>query len=505
MYVSHPLLKPDAIEEREYQKNILETALRRNTLCVLPTGLGKTNIAIMLAAQRLEDYPDKKILVMAPTKPLCAQHQKSFQNAFDIPSKEIFLVTGQVQPADRKEIYSRFKIIVATPQTIWNDIKNHLINLNDFCLLVLDETHRSVGDYAYTYVAEAYKRVPEGRILGLTASPGSDKAKINGICKALGIEAVEIRTDSDEDVKPYIKQLNMEWVKVELPFFLKEAQQCFKLAIRNRISKLKEWEVHISTKKDMIEVQKKTITRIKTERRPILFQILMTTTEAIKIWHLLELLETQSMKAVKTYLAKIKEGKTASEKRLLHDSHVKMGIGYIEKHEGEHPKIEKISEIVSENLKQNKDYAIIVFSHYRDNIEKLHEVLSKAEGCRPVILIGQSGEKGLTQKEQVEILRDFAAGIYNCLITSPIGEEGLHIAAADLAIFYESVASEIRNIQRRGRVARTKVGKVIFLQTKDTRDESYYYAAQRKERKMKEVLKEMQQNREGQTNIEKFV
>jgi len=499
MYVSHPFLKPDAIEEREYQRNILETAVRKNTLCVLPTGLGKTNIAIMLAAHRMEDYPEKKILVMAPTKPLCAQHQKSFQNAFDIPSKDIFLVTGQVMPQDRREIYSKFKIIVATPQTIENDIKNHLIDLNDFSLLVFDETHRSVGDYAYTYVAEAYKGIPHSRILGLTASPGSDRTKINDICKALGIEAVEIRTDSDEDVKPYIKELNMEWVKVELPFLLKEAQSCFKLAIKNRINKLKEWDVHISTKKDMIELQRKTISSLKTERRPILFHILMTATEAIKIWHLLELLETQSMRAVRTYLNKLREGKMASEKRLLHDSYVKMGIGYIEKHEGEHPKIEKIAEIVSENLKQSKNYTIILFSHYRDNIEKLHEILSKIEGCRPVILIGQSGEKGLTQKEQVEIIRDFNAGIHNCLITSPVGEEGLHIPSADMAIFYESVASEIRSIQRRGRVGRAKVGKIIFLQTKDTRDESYYYAAQRKENKMKAILKEMQNSSNQKT------
>src|SRR3989344_3982815 len=126
MYVSHPFLKPDAIEEREYQKNILETAVRKNTLCVLPTGLGKTNIAIMLAANRMENFPEKKILIMAPTRPLCAQHQKSFQSAFDIPSKEIILVTGQVMPQDRREIYKGFRIIISTPQCIEHDLKNSI-------------------------------------------------------------------------------------------------------------------------------------------------------------------------------------------------------------------------------------------------------------------------------------------------------------------------------------------------------------------------------------------
>ena len=122
--------------------------------------------------------------------------------------------------------------------------------------------------------------------------------------------------------------------------------------------------------------------------------------------------------------------------------------------------------------------------------------------CKPVILIGQSGERGLSQKEQIEVIMEFNDGYYNCLITSPIGEEGLHIPSADIAIFYDSVASEIRTIQRRGRVGRTKVGKIIFLLTRKTRDEGYYWTSQRREAKMKTILKSMQ--KKGKT-INDFV
>ena len=126
----------------------------------------------------------------------------------------------------------------------------------------------------------------------------------------------------------------------------------------------------------------------------------------------------------------------------------------------------------------------------RKIISRLLEVLKNV--CSPISLIGQSGEKGLSQKEQIDAVKDFEAGVYNCLITSSIGEEGLHISSADIAIFYEPVASEIRTIQRRGRVGRTKLGKIIFLITKDTRDEANFYSAGRKEKKMKEILKGMQ-------------
>ena len=44
-FISHPWINPDTVEAREYQENVVKTALTGNTLCVLPTGLGKTNIA----------------------------------------------------------------------------------------------------------------------------------------------------------------------------------------------------------------------------------------------------------------------------------------------------------------------------------------------------------------------------------------------------------------------------------------------------------------------------
>jgi len=74
------------------------------------------------------------------------------------------------------------------------------------------------------------------------------------------------------------------------------------------------------------------------------------------------------------------------------------------------------------------------------------------------------------------------------LIATSIGEEGLDIPSVEYAIFYEAVPSEIRTIQRRGRVGRQSVGKVIFLITKNTSDEAYFYAAIRKERKMGKIL-----------------
>ena len=126
--------------------------------------------------------------------------------------------------------------------------------------------------------------------------------------------------------------------------------------------------------------------------------------------------------------------------------------------------------------------------------------------CEPIVLIGQAGKRGLTQKEQINVIREYNDDAFNCLVTSPIGEEGLHIPSADIAIFYDSVPSEIRTIQRRGRVGRTKIGKIIILITRKTRDESYYWTAKRKETKMKQILRRMQyESNKKQPSLDDFV
>lgn len=491
-FIRAPYIKNNVLESRAYQESILKTAVKKNTLCVLPTGMGKTQIAVMVAAHRLNKYPEKKILMMAPTRPLCAQHQDAFRKFMDMEENEIVLVTGVIRPEDRMHLYHRSPIIVATPQTIRNDIKNGLIGLKNFSLMIFDECHRAVKDYAYTYVSKMYGMVPGHLILGLTASPGGDEEKIKHITKNLSIDAVEIRTEEDEDIMKYVKEIDTEYIRVDLPQELKDAQSLIKASLKNDFSGLRRYDIHARGKKDLLDAQRRIMKELETDKRPVYFNLVAQITKAIKVSHLLEMMETQSVKAARKYIKKLRLKKAASDRRALSDPEIMKAIRMIETYETEHPKILKIAEIMEEQLQKNKDVKIIVFSHFRDNIERIEDILNNIKGCRATSLIGQAGVKGLSQKQQIDVIKDYEADVYNCLITSPIGEEGLHLASADIAIFYDSVPSEIRTIQRRGRVGRTKIGRIIFLLTRGTRDETYYYIAKRKEETMKDILKGMQ-------------
>ena len=204
------------IEPRGYQKAIFETTKEKNTLVVLPTGVGKTLIALMLSIERLKKHPTTKVLFLAPTKPLVEQHFDYFKKHLPELFADLQFFTGQIESEKRKKIWQTAEIIFSTPQCIANDIKNYLYNLNDVSLLIIDEAHRCLKNYDYTKVVSSYKNNAKNqRILGLTASPGSDSEKVIQISKHLSLEEIEVRTRESEDVKPYLQEREYNVIEIE--------------------------------------------------------------------------------------------------------------------------------------------------------------------------------------------------------------------------------------------------------------------------------------------------
>ncbi|MBO4521601.1 MAG: DEAD/DEAH box helicase, partial [Methanomicrobium sp.] len=110
-YITHPLIRPGSLEERKYQLAIAVHAIEDNTLVVLPTGLGKTAVALLVAAMRLRACGGK-ILMMAPTKPLVDQHLKMFADKLIEPDGDreamgsgFALFTGETPTDERKEMW----------------------------------------------------------------------------------------------------------------------------------------------------------------------------------------------------------------------------------------------------------------------------------------------------------------------------------------------------------------------------------------------------------------
>jgi Fanconi anemia group M protein len=364
----------------------------------------------------------------------------------------------------------------------------------------VDEAHRSVGNYAYVYIAKKYMaQASDPLILALTASPGATKEKINEIRQQLFIQNIEIRTREDNDVKPYIQEVSKEWVEVELQPELKEIRKFIEKAKEEKIRKLMSWGILRSpmvNKTQIVRLQQELARR----RTGPSWRALSYLAELMKIDHASLLLETQCLYSLQKYFEKMQtdanEKKTQAVARLMKDENFLNAIKLTDKAiaDGlEHPKIAALKELVEKEL-QNEEARIIVFAQIRDTITKIHDTLKNIQGCGPVEFIGQAKKKGkgLSQKEQIQIVNEFKMGFYNVLIATSIAEEGLDITETNAVIFYEPVPSAIRRIQRSGRTARTQSGKVIILMTKNTRDEAYYWVGHHKERKMTKILHDMQ-------------
>jgi len=494
-FVEHPLIRPNTMQSRLYQEAMLGQAVRKHLLCVLPTALGKTNIAVMLAAQRLQKVPGSKVMVLAPTRPLVGQHFRTFRKFLNVPEEEMQVLTGLVKPPEREALYKKKKIIFATPQTVQKDLENRRLSLKGFSLLVADEAHHSVGKYAYPYVSKQYlEEADNPRILGLTASPGGTGEKIKEICSNLGIDTVEIRTEDDDDVLPYVKEKELEWVYVDLPERFIKIKQLIEGVFKKRVASLRKMGYirrPYASKRDLLGLQKSISGSIKKGNRKA-FGGMTYTVQAIKLEHAQGLLETQGVNILEKYWAKLRSEETRTAKQLLGNKDVSAAMLLTRElvdSGSSHPKIARLCSIVVEQLASNPKSRIIIFANFRESVRQIFSVLERIEHAEPVMLVGQ--KEGLTQKEQMDVIRRYNDGEYNCLITTSIGEEGLDIPAMDLAVFYEPVPSEIRSIQRRGRVGRQKIGRVVVLITRNTRDEAYRWSAHHKERRMHRTLYSM--------------
>ncbi|MDI6720910.1 MAG: DEAD/DEAH box helicase [Candidatus Aenigmarchaeota archaeon] len=501
-FVIHPWINPGTVERRDYQESIAGTAVSGNTLVCIPTGLGKTNLAALVVARRLSKNMNGKILFLAPTRPLVEQHKKSFEKMLKVEIEKLQVVTGMNPPADRHEIYKKADIIFSTPQTIRNDLKHGIISLGDFILCIFDEAHRAVGMYAYPYVAKVYmSQSKDPLILALTASPGSEKYKIDEVRDKLYIKNIEIRTRDDMDVKKYVQSMKQDFAEVELSVPMQSIRKYLEGIKNERIKKLVEWKIIRSYNITKTEILKKQQELAKTGSG-WKFAAISLLAEVLKVDHALMLLETQCIYSLKNYFDKMKEdaveGKSKAVTKLMANESFQNAMRltdelYKEGHE--HPKIDKMKEIVVSQIEKDKFSRIIVFAQYRDTINKIFNVLTGIPKVAPVEFIGQAKKKGkgLSQKEQVQILNEFKMGFYNVLCASQVAEEGLDVAETNLVIFYEPTPSAIRKIQRSGRTARTETGRVIILITKNTRDEAYHWSAHRREKKMTKLLYQMRE------------
>ena len=467
-FVEHRYIKKSSIEHRDYQDNLAKQAISENCLIVLPTGLGKTTVALHVIAEFLSRGKGG-VLFLAPTRVLAHQHYEFLKNNLLID--DIALVTGEDLLSKRKKLWIN-SVICATPEIVKNDLDRQIVSPDQFSLVIFDEAHRTVGDYAYSGIAERFTNI-DARIIGMTATLPSEKQKAEEMVKILKIASIAQRTEESPDVSPYVQQTDTQWITVELGPEMKEIQALIKATIDSRYLELKKLGLNLSGSRSMSELLRVREFVLRQNRRAA--KPLFT---AIRLIHALNVFESHGVTSFLRFCERTQEKKGVGIRDLF-ENDLNFGkavrLAKQAQQKGiEHSKMDKLHEVLQEIPGR-----ALVFTSYRDSVDVIHQKLNEM-GISAGFLIGKAGDTGLKQKKQIETIQKFRDGQYRVLIATRVGEEGLDISEVNLVVFFDNVPSSIRYIQRKGRTGRKDYGRLVVLIAKDTTDETYYWIGKRK-------------------------
>lgn len=499
-HVSHPYLVDDTVEDREYQADLAAAALDESTLVALPTGTGKTIVALRVIADRLHDFGGgSKALVLAPTKPLVEQHTDDFRALLDIPDHEIAMFTGDTRPDDREEEWASAKsVIVATPQVVQNDLVAGRISMDDVCHVTFDECHRATGEYAYKYIAERYwKDAANPLVLGLSASPGTNREDILEVATNLGVTNIEVITEDTPALKKYLYETEVDPVYVSLDEDIEEMLDLLYDVFTDDLKYLKRVGASSTRAKS---TSFKQLQGIMSQARKLdsdaKYKAMSVASEAMKLHKCIEALETQGVSALKSKLDNYhaeadEEDASKAVQRLVKKDKIEKVYDLADSYDRTHPKQTALLGAIKDVILD--DGQAIVFTQYRQTALELVEYLNDLGPVNAHRFVGQNNDDGagMTQSRQKEVLDEFRAGDHNILVSTSVGEEGLDIPQVELVVFYEPVPSGVRMIQRRGRTGRAADGSVKVLIAKGTRDEGFWHMSQNREDEMKDELNEL--------------
>jgi len=473
-YIKMQYVRSGTVEYRDYQVSLARQASKENCILVLPTGLGKTAVALQVMAEYLTCSSAGAVLFLAPTRVLVNQHYEFLQGTLTID--DIALITGEDAAAKRKKHWTSNSVICATPEITRNDLDRGFVLPDQFGLVIFDEVHRTVGDYAYSGIAERVERTSP-RILGMTATLPSDRERATEILTRLHISSVAERTETSPDVMPYIQETKTEWFTVELGTDLKTVQALLKAALDQRYTTLKQNGVNVDSSRSLSGLLKLRDYILKHDR-----QSASTLFTAIRIHYALNILEAHGITPFLKFCERTREKniKSPTVARLFdYDPNFSSAINLARQAQSkgiEHPKISKLVELLGQI-----DGKVLIFTSYRDSVDMICGELDRL-GIQSGILIGKAGQTGLKQREQIDAVRRFRDGEFRIMIATRVGEEGLDIAEVNHVIFYDNVPSSIRFVQRRGRTGRRAAGRLVVLIAKGTIDEAYYWIGRRKMR-----------------------
>ncbi|XP_078526859.1 interferon-induced helicase C domain-containing protein 1 [Lissotriton helveticus] len=494
---------------RSYQMEVARPALQgENVIICLPTGSGKTRVAVYITKEHLGKrkgtHIPGKVIVLVNKVPLVEQHYRKEFYPYLKKWYSVIKLSGDSQlKISFPEVVRKHDIIICTAQILENSLSKagtgeDGVELSDFSLIIIDECHHTQKEGVYNNIMIRYIKhkmknkklskencapAPLPQILGLTASPGVGGANsvqraqqhILKICANLDANRIMTVQEHSDQLKAQVKE---PYKKVEIPDETRENP--FRDKIIAMMTKIQQYSGLAPTSEfgtqsyEQWAVQKeKTAAKEKNRKERVCAEHLKKYNDALLINdnirmvdaynHLKKFYDEEKKKKMElceeddasvenidetdTFLIELFGG---SEKEL---------VTVAAKPEYENEKLTKLRRIIMEEFTKNEEARGIIFTKTRQSTfallqwitenKKFGEVGVKADY---IIGAGSTSEfKPMTQNEQKEVIHKFSVGKVNLLVATNVAEEGLDIKECNIVIRYETVTNEIAMVQARGR------------------------------------------------------
>ncbi|XP_072274350.1 interferon-induced helicase C domain-containing protein 1 isoform X2 [Pyxicephalus adspersus] len=538
---------------RDYQMEVARPALEgENVIICLPTGSGKTRVAVYITRDHLDKRRAKglpaKAIVLVNKVPLVEQH---FRNEFYPYLKHSYNVTKISGDSQLKisfpNVVRKNDVIICTAQILENSLiqaaeNEEGVSLSDFSLLIIDECHHTHKDGVYNNIMLRYVKqkrrnkkickiedptqmVSLPQVLGLTASPGVGGANhvkkaeehILRICANLDSRVMTVKENIDQlerQVKLPFKQVDIAEDKKKNPF----GDQLKKMMVEiENYGELSSTSEHGTQSYEQWVIQKeKSAAKEGNRTQNVCANHLKQYNDALQISDTIRMKDSLNhlekfYNEEKKKIMLLQDDDTEGSKKIDKTDIYLLDLFYKEKkklrslaakEEYENEKLAKLRRAIMEEFTANGKARGIVFTKTRQCAVALCQWISDNEkfkevGIRAHFLIGAGGNsdtdvKSMTQNEQKKVIHKFSTGDINLLIATSVAEEGLDIPECNIVIMYGRIVNEIAMMQARGR-ARAGASKLVLVASNSSGAAEHDSVNEYRESMMYKAIQKVQQ------------
>ncbi|XP_071491813.1 ATP-dependent RNA helicase DHX58-like [Diadema antillarum] len=496
---------PQELILRPYQEKAAAQSLRgENSLVVLPTGKGKTEVAIAVI-QRLflhssdselgasSSHGNKKIVFVVNKVPLVTQQKERCLKYLRGKCRVAGVSGEEIAGAPLDTVINSNDIIVLTAQILVNALKDSTsrVSLSRIDLLVLDECHHCQKSNPYNVLMALYRDLKlnqptaqRPQILGLTASPGVGNAKnlkeaeehIIKLCANLDAtipqETNEVTFD-DQDEGPHEIQRIVQGRSDRDPFFRRISG--IMADIENRIAESETGSRLLTEDSTSSTARPKRGKQhyenwVVAFRRQITLQVnnseerqkLLTCVEYLREYNNClfinrDVRTTDAIDYMEKFVASPEREIATGITDVILAKQFRDALPELrqssELNLSRNPVLGELGRRLKHEYRVEPESLTIIFTKTRQSAIALVKWLNDEPFLKQFkadLLIG-SGDQGMTSNAQTQLLRMFSEGEKKIIVCTSVAEERLDIQKCNVVVRYNYVTSDVRHVQTRGR------------------------------------------------------